>query len=77
MNRLYLVKVAQSRTGKVRSYRAFIVENEHIREITSNVCRDARVTWNNKLGTIDMREAYAWQDGPALASKWGSSVVVL
>lgn len=61
-SKVYLVKVGESRTGKRRSYRAFAIRSQHIEDVTSELCRAMRVSWNNVTGTVDINGSYEWQD---------------
>ena len=65
-----MVLTAQSRTGKVRSYRLFAVDPSDHRtiDITSDVCRTIGVEWNRKTGTFDSK-GYRTQDHHELASR--------
>lgn len=81
MNNIYLVRIAASRTGKRRSYRAFSIteiEPRAVIDVTSGICKRARLAWNNKTGALEMSEPYVWQDGAALAARLdGFTVTVL
>jgi hypothetical protein len=69
MTNIYMVLVAMSRTRQRRSYRIFAVNGAGIEDWTANICKSARVPWNDKLGTFESCEPDQVEDAPALQQK--------
>jgi hypothetical protein len=77
MNRLYMIKIGESRRKK-RQYRIFSIVNENeltLIDVTGSICRLAGMPFNRITGALEASEPYAWQDREAIQTKAGIAIV--